>query len=137
MKFSIIVFAVFSAGYLLWSCKVRVDETSSVASSETELAAMEGVSCKSDTADFPKFSSVTLNSEHAALRFTLEDKTSSGVFVYRYFTHATKYYEPGKDTQYYAVRLGDNMVDFAANNQRVFSIYYSPNSGSPIKLNCI
>lgn len=79
---------------------------------------------------------MTLDPDHVALRFTLEDQGSNGVaFTFRYFTHATKYYDPAKDVQFYALRLGDNLFDFEANEGKVQKIYDKP-AGSALVLTC-
>ncbi len=136
MKSVAMVLVTLSAGFVFWACKVRVGEQSSLAASEANLATMDGVNCQASPTSYPKFTDVTLDPDHAALRFTLEDQGNNGAaFTLRYFTHATKYYDPQKDVRFYALRLGDNLVDFEATEGKVQKIYYKP-AGSALVLTC-
>lgn len=124
--------------YTVWACKVRVGETSSTASAESDLDTKAKHHCAASANQYPKFYDVSLDAEHAALKFTLEDKDANGaLFKYVYFTHATKYYKfQSQDVQYYSLRLGDNMIDIEASAADVKKIYYK-GKGAPQTLTCL
>jgi len=123
-----IIFIIFliSASYVVWACKVRIDEKTTLAAVESDLIQGVKFTCVKGKNIYPKFYDVVLNPSQAAIRFVLEDEAGENKkFKLVYFAHAVKFYDPLKrDEQYYTVRLGPNEAVFTANDNVVKLINY-------------